>query len=103
MTERCYHRLLAFFHSPALNVDKLASMWVHVLLDHIPGIVRMNGRVALLADGIKKSKEGKKMPAVKRLHQDSESNTKAEFINGHSLQVLALLAQGLSSFLAIPW
>jgi hypothetical protein len=44
-----------------------------------------------LADGIKAPKEGKRMPGVKYLHQQSASNTKAEFIMGHSLQAISLL------------
>ena len=42
------------------------------------------------------------MPGVKRLHQDSESNSKAEYIMGHSIQVAAILAAGLNSVFAIP-
>ena len=62
----------------------------------------MNGRGVIVGDGIKIGKEGKKMPGVKLLHQDSQSNSKAEYIMGHSLQVIAVLAQGLSTYFAIP-
>jgi DDE superfamily endonuclease len=48
-------------------------------------------RLVCLADGIKAPKEGKRMPAVKHLHQQSASNTKPEFIMGHSLQAISLL------------
>src|SRR3990172_10073160 len=39
-------------------------------------------------------KEGRKMPAVKSLHQESDSNSKPPFIMGHSLQAISLLASG---------
>lgn len=78
----------------------LTRVWTQSLIERLPGIVRINGRVLILADGIKKSKEGRKMPAVKRLHQESESNTKPKYINGHSIQSAAILAKGLSSFIA---
>jgi len=43
------------------------------------------------------------MPAVKCLHQESENNTKGEFIMGHSFQTLALLAiAGTGQVAAIP-
>ena len=42
------------------------------------------------------------MPAVKLLHQQSEANTKPEFIMGHSLQAVSLLVQAASSFFAVP-
>ena len=49
--------------------------------------------VSWSADGIKIPKCGRKMPAVKFLHQQSEANTKPEFITGHSLQAVSLLVQ----------
>jgi hypothetical protein len=56
----------------------------------------------LLADGKKNAKAGKKMPAVKHLHQDSESNTKPAFIMGHSTQAVSVLARAASTFFAVP-
>lgn len=42
------------------------------------------------------------MPRVKLLHQESESNTKPEYIMGHSCQAVCVLVQGLSSIVALP-
>ena len=42
------------------------------------------------------------MPGVKKLHQESDSNNKPEFIFGHSCQAVAVLAQALSSVFALP-
>ena len=53
-----------------------------------PHLVRVNGRLVLVGDGIKAPKRGKKMPAVKLLHQQSQSNTKPEYIMGHSMRGL---------------
>ena len=36
------------------------------------------------------------MPAVKMLHQQSASNSKPEYIMGHSFQAISLLVQGAS-------
>jgi hypothetical protein len=66
------------------------------------GLVRVNGRPVLLADGLKRPKEGRKMPGVKSLHQESRCNAKAAFIMGHSLQAVALLAQAAGVCLAVP-
>jgi len=98
----CYDRLLDFFHSPALNVQTLTRLWTALVVNLHPGLVRCNGRLVLVGDGIKIGKAGKKMPGVKRLHQSSESNTKPEFILGHSCQAVGILAQGLSSIVSIP-
>src|ERR1700692_4635834 len=58
---------------------------------HICGAVAVNAGLFRVGDGIKAPKRGKKMPAVKLLHQQSESNTKPEYIMGHSMQAVGLL------------
>jgi hypothetical protein len=68
----------------------------------MPGVHRVNGRPVLLGDGIKVPKRGRKMPAVKLLHQVSESNTKPEFIMGHSIQAVSVLVSAASTFFAVP-
>lgn len=98
----CYDRLLDFFHSPALCLDKLTRLWCSLVFRAHPGILRVNGRPVLVGDGIKVPKAGRKMPAVKKLHQPSESNTKPPYIFGHSCQAVAVLAQALSSVFAVP-
>jgi len=98
----CYDRLLDFFHSPALDLDKLTGAWCALVFRLDPGILRVNGRPVLVGDGIKVAKAGRKMPAVKKLHQQSESNNKAEYIFGHSCQAVAVLTQALSSVFALP-
>ena len=98
----CYDRLLDFFHSPALDLDKLTRAWCALLFRLDPGILRIDGRPVLVGDGIKVAKAGRKMPGVKKLHQESESNNKAEYIFGHSCQAVAVLTQALSSIFALP-
>jgi len=103
LQERCYDRLLDMFHSKAVSVDKLASLWAGIVLSVLdPFLVRINGRPILVCDGIKARKSGKKMPAVKLLHQESESNTKPEYIYGHSCQSLGVLVKAGFSAFAIP-
>jgi len=98
----CYDRILDFFHSPALDLARLTRVWTASVLKLHPGLLRYNGRVVLVGDGIKVAKSGKKMPAVKKLHQSSESNNKPSWIMGHSCQAVSILARGLSSVVAIP-
>ncbi|MFH0878334.1 MAG: transposase [Lentisphaerota bacterium] len=102
LKEACYDRLLDFFHSPALNLEALTRIWAALVLDLHPGLLRCNGRVVLVGDGIKVGKSGKKMPAVKRLHQESGTNGKPPYIMGHSCQAVSVLARGLQSVAAIP-
>jgi hypothetical protein len=98
----CYDRLLDFFHSPALDVDKLTRRWRELVFRAHPGLLRVSGRPVLVGDGIKVAKTGRKMPGVKKLHQQSESNTKPEYIFGHSCQAVAVLARALATVFAVP-
>lgn len=98
----CYDRLLDFFHSPALDLNKLTRAWCELVFRFHPAVLRVNGRPVLVADGLKIAKAGKKMPAVKKLHQQSDSNTKPEYIFGHSCQAIAVLTHALASVFAVP-
>lgn len=97
-----YTCLLHFFNSDAIDIKHLRNLWISIIFSRFTGLVKLNGRYLIIGDGIKIGKEGKKMPGVKWLHQESESNSKAEYIMGHSLQVLAILAQGLGTYFAVP-
>src|SRR6204780_408299 len=70
-----YTKLLDHFHSSGVKPDRLSALWAQAVLQLFPGLVSVNGRLVLVGDGIKAPKRGKKMPAVKLLHQQSESNT----------------------------
>jgi len=85
-----YHRLLHFFHSKALNLDVLTSCWARLCLVLFRPFL-VGQRLVCIADGIKAPKEGKRMPGVKFLHQESQNNTKPEYIMGHSFQAISLL------------
>ncbi len=97
-----YDRLLDHFHSAAVKPDVLAALWARLVLKLFPAPVRVNGRLVLVGDGIKAAKRGKKMPGVKLLHQQSDSNSKPEYIMGHSLQAVSILVHAAQSVFAVP-
>jgi len=90
LREEAYYRLLHLFHSKALDIDVLTSCWARLCLVLFRPF-QVGQRLVCIADGIKAPKEGKCMPAVKLLHQESQNNTKPEFIMGHSFQALSVL------------
>lgn len=96
LKEHRYHALLGFFNRTGVLPDMLAKAWTKLVLRRYPGVMEIRGRVLLVADGIKIAKSGRCMPGVKRLHQQSESNTKPEYITGHSCQALGLLVKSVS-------
>ena len=89
-----YRRLLHLFHTSALNLDKLTELWIMLALKLFRPLI-CHDHIVLVADGLKVAKEGKKMPAVKALHQESQDNSKPTFIMGHSFQAVGMLAKGL--------
>lgn len=97
-----YDRLLDFFHSPAVNLSIITKCWIDVVLNCFKSfLLRLNNRVIIIGDGIKVAKAGRKMPAVKKLFQESESNTKPHYFWGHSCQSVAILAGAAQSVFAI--
>ena len=99
LRDQAYYRLLHLFHSISLDLDLLTACWVRLCLVLFRPF-EVGSRLVLLADGIKAPKEGKRMPGVKLLHQQSASNTKPEFIMGHSLQALSLLVHSAAGQVA---
>jgi hypothetical protein len=90
---KAYNRLLGLFHSSALDLDRLTAEWLKLCLQLFTPVT-VGPRLVCLADGLKAPKEGRKMPGVKRLHQESNNNTKPEYVMGHSFQAISLLVQG---------
>lgn len=94
-----YKCLLHLFHSAAIKLDLLSELWARWCHDIFPPCTVGTYRV-WIADGLKAPKEGRKMPAVKKLHQESANNSKPEFIFGHSFQCISLLTQTAQGFVA---
>ena len=98
---KIYGCLLGFFASGAVKLDRVSRIWGGILSSHKMAY-KVNGRVLLVVDGIKAPKSGCRMPAVKRLHQQSSSNTKPTYITGHSCQSIAILFGSLAGVFAVP-
>ena len=99
-SDAAYRSLLKNFHSSAVRLDVLVALWTRIVLRLFPDPVRVNGRVVLVGDGTKAAKFGRKMPAVKRLHQHSEH--KPDYIMGHSLQAVCVLVHAAQRVIAVP-
>ncbi len=98
-----YRALLNLFISNALDIERLTRCWIQTVFRLHPGLLRINGRYVLVADIIKIAKEGQKMPACKRHHQESSSNTKPTYIMGHLCQSVGILASKLGEIAFLPF
>jgi hypothetical protein len=90
LSEAHYHSALHFFRSSALDDDELAGTWYR-LVSARPDVHRLHGRPVHVCDDIKIPKAGRRTPAVKRLHQESENNDKPPWIQGHFFGALGML------------
>jgi hypothetical protein len=93
-----YPCLLHLFHSSGLNLALLTELWIQLVLKCFAPVT-FHGYLVCIGDGLKVPKEGRKMPAVKALHQESQDNSKPAFIMGHSFQIVGLLAKCLTGVL----
>lgn len=101
LDQRFYPALRKNFHTAGVNLDALTALWSQVVLTLFSPLT-VNGRLVLVGDGIKVAKSGKKMPGVKKLHQQSDSNAKPEWIMGHSMQAVCLLVNVAETVMAVP-
>jgi hypothetical protein len=101
VSEGYYHQALHWFHSSALCIDRLCGAWGKWLSDH-PQVQQLKGQRLYVGDGIKVGKEGRKMPGVKGLHQESGNVSKPEWIRGHYFSALGLLLGTGVAVFAVP-
>ena len=69
----CYDLILHFFRATSWQLDFLLAQWARVVFNHYP-LIMIAGRALVRGDGIKVSKEARRMPAVKTLERVMNSN-----------------------------
>lgn len=101
LTHKCYAAMIHFFHSSAYSLETIANRWFETVKENAP-IYKEGDAVVLIGDGVKQAKEARKMPGVKKLHQESENSSKAQYIFGHMFGSIGILAGNLDNFFCIP-
>lgn len=103
LQESTYHSLLHFFHSSAVNLGELCQLWSGWFISTFSDRhVEIAGRRVFLADAIKIAKQGARMPGVVTLHQESDNNSKPEYIRGHFIQVITGLLRANFKMFSLP-
>ena len=98
LRSKCYENLLHFFHSTAYRLSNLRKKWYGIVAGKAP-LYMIKGRIVLIGDGVKQSKEARRMPGVKKLSQESETCSKPEYIHGHFFGAVGvLIANGAKKF-----
>lgn len=98
---RWYETMLHFFRSNAWNLESLTKWWIQVVACY-GGLFSENGMPILVGDGVKQGKEARKMPCVKRLHQESETVSKASYIFGHMFGAIGVLVGNAGKLFCVP-
>lgn len=93
--------MLHFFRSNAFKTQTLKTRWHKIVFRSAP-FIRLNGRILILGDGTKVSKESRHMPAVKKLCQESEDSSKPQFIHGHMYGGIGAVIGNASNSFCIP-
>jgi hypothetical protein len=96
-----YTAMLSFFRASSWRLQDILQRWWQIVLARCP-LPEIDGRLLMAGDGIKISKEAEKMPAVKRLHQESENSGKAPYIYGHHWGVIGILAGRVKKIVLHP-
>ena len=80
----CYDSMLHFFRASSWSLDDVGKHWFSAVREHAP-LYREGNFYVLVGDGVKQSKEGRRMPGVKKLFQETEAELygrKSQIING---------------------
>jgi len=85
-----YESIIHFFRSTSWKLPKLIKTWVGIV--KTSGLLyRVHGNPLLFGDGVDQAKEGRKMPGVKKLVQESENSSKPRYIHGHRFGAIGIL------------
>ncbi len=95
-----YPLLLNFFHASSWDLGRLMTQWMQWSISNFP-IVRVNGRIVCLGDGIKISKEAKKQPGLADLHEKSGNSGKPEKFIGQYFGCIAFVMEKFGRFYGI--
>ena len=97
-----YNSLIHFFsHSQAWSLNGVMSHWLNWCGTAFPA-VEVQGRIVLLGDNIKISKEAERQPGIIKMSQESSNSGKAERIWGHNFGSVALLVGSVTKYFAVP-
>lgn len=68
-----YTTMINFLRSNAWSLNELIATWSQIVKEIAP-IYREEVMTVLIGDGVKQSKEARKMPGVKKSHQEWENS-----------------------------
>ena len=98
---KSYESIHHFFRADSWALENIQTRWYEIVSRHMPQLKHMD-KVLLVGDGTKQSKEGRYMPGVKKLAQESETQSKPEYIHGHMWGGVGVLVGKVREFSCVP-
>ena len=98
---RCYESILHYFRADSWTLANIQTCWYEVVSRHMP-LLKHRDKALLVGDGTKQSKEGRHMPGVKKLAQESETQSKPRYIHGHMWGGVGVLVGKVREFSCVP-
>lgn len=96
-----YYTFLHFFRYSSWSVEMVINQWTTFVLTQ--GVaVMVEGRAVLAGDHTYVPKDGRRMPGVVTLHQDSETQSKPSYFRGHQWGAVSLTIGSLLRPFALP-
>ncbi|MCF8107735.1 MAG: hypothetical protein K9J81_01960 [Desulfohalobiaceae bacterium] len=95
------HKFRHFFRSKAWFLSNLISHWAAFVLKQGETVL-VQGRAVLLGDHTHVPKDGRRMPGVVSLHQQSETQSKPSYFRGHCVGALGLVVGTMALPFCLP-
>lgn len=96
-----YNCMEHFFHADSWDWYDIFTRWTKTVSRYAP-LKRISGRAVLIGDGVKRASDGRYMPCIKKMAQESESASKPAFIHGHFFGAVGVLAGKASKSFCLP-
>lgn len=96
-----YNCLDHFFHADSWDWDDIFTRWTKTVSGYA-SLKQIAGRTVLIGDGVKRASDGRYMPCIKKMVQESESASKPTFIHGHFFGAVGVLAGNASKSFCLP-
>jgi len=96
-----YPCLIHFFHAKSWDWYSLSCTWAETVANLAP-LKRISGRVVLIGDGVKRASDGKFMPCIKKMVQESESANKPQDLFGHFFGTVGVLIGSATKSFCLP-
>ena len=96
-----YLALLHFFRSSAWSLTGLLSCWWAFVWSQ-QQTVMVEGQAVLIGDHTLVAKDGRRMPGVVTLHQESETQSKPNYFRGHFWGAIGLLIGTVAQPFCVP-